>query len=199
MMGFFSIFALPRSRTAWLSNWLTTDNSICLHEFSNGAKDGLWDFIQSIESDFVGISEPGIEALDYIPSDVLMTFPMVIIKQDPAFSFKKCLSAWPSIYSGDNIRNVLKNILNQWSDVLDKLSQCENCKTFYEHDLNDLNVLSEIWEHLLPDIKHNKLRTKLLMEIDMSVKYRTIDQGYQMIKRQKETISAIRSMPWEWA
>src|SRR5262245_11295408 len=31
MMPFF-VPGLPRSRTAWLANWLTTDTSLCLHD-----------------------------------------------------------------------------------------------------------------------------------------------------------------------
>ncbi len=28
----FAVFALPRSGTAWVANWLTTDKSLCLHD-----------------------------------------------------------------------------------------------------------------------------------------------------------------------
>jgi hypothetical protein len=34
MPEYFFIMGLPRSRTAWLSNWFTSDTSICLHDAS---------------------------------------------------------------------------------------------------------------------------------------------------------------------
>lgn len=38
-VSFFFIAGLPRSRTAWLANWFTTDTSICLHDAWRYARD----------------------------------------------------------------------------------------------------------------------------------------------------------------
>ena len=81
----FLIFGRPRSRTAWLANFLTYRNSICLHE---GLADSLgnWDVLASRleaqDAEVVGNADTGMihwvdEALERYPDA-----PMVLLESN---------------------------------------------------------------------------------------------------------------------
>ncbi len=56
----FMVIGAPRSGTTWAANWLTTDNSLCLHDPLAMRHYSEWDGIKS--SKRLGISDTGISA-----------------------------------------------------------------------------------------------------------------------------------------
>ena len=54
----FMVIGLPRSRTTWLANWLTTDNTLCLHD--SAAKFTLNELNNYATQKKLGISETAL-------------------------------------------------------------------------------------------------------------------------------------------
>jgi hypothetical protein len=77
----FHILGLPRSRTAWLANYLTTDTSMCYHEGIQYCD--CWEDYTGLGETFDGIvgnADTGI----YLLRDWKPTGKLVIIERNPA-------------------------------------------------------------------------------------------------------------------
>lgn len=80
----YMIYALPRSRTAWLANFLSSDNNFCWHDGLNGCHS--WNDIASrfnppINYHSVGMADTGA-ALTKFPS-IYHHLPTIVILRDP--------------------------------------------------------------------------------------------------------------------
>lgn len=81
----FLIIGLPRSRTAWLSNFLTHGSIFCHHELvGRDGLDSLWTEFQYLEAEFIGNSD----TLQVMYLDEIMgnhpECKIVVVKRHPA-------------------------------------------------------------------------------------------------------------------
>ncbi len=140
----FIVIGLPRSGTTWLANWLTTERSLCLHDpFALGWPE-QWQF----DARQRGISCTGA----YTVKGFMEQYdcPVAIIDRDPAVcdaSLEKI--GFPSVAG---LRDVL---LAQRGKVFafDALWQESGART--------------LWNHLLPGVRFDPLRYRLLQDIQV--------------------------------
>jgi hypothetical protein len=78
----FFITGLPRSRTAWLANFFTTDHSFCYHDISRVGS--VWAILESTSSDFVGDSDSGL--LTLVDSLLIRFYIIPLIVQQKVLS-----------------------------------------------------------------------------------------------------------------
>lgn len=158
-MKHFFITGLPRSRTAWLANFLTYDDCFCFHE--------PWDRINSledltrllplIEKKYVGVSDAAF--LLHLPElrKLFPNAPIVIVKRDPLAV----------------IRSLAQKGLD-FSRSTDKFLSaiCEAEKV----DDNLLTVPFEpldaagIWRFVAPEAELNMARLKNLEDLNITTK-----------------------------
>lgn len=170
MSRYFFIFALPRSRTAWLANWLTVGDCLCLHEFGVVAGTGLMAFTAALPYARVGMSEPCPLVSEYIPENLLHTSPVLTVNMAPEESHRRCVEAWPHLVPAQEMADASLSTLRDWYMRLRHLSELPNCMTVNEQKLGNIDVLRTIWRHLMPTPFDN-LRTQMLVELGVCVRY----------------------------
>jgi len=144
----FLILGLPRSRTAWLSNFMTTGNIFCHHEAINGCHN-MTDFL--VKTEGCGDSDTGLALFKY--EDYLPNIRTVIIDSsiDAAVNF--------GLEQGHNIHKAM---------VIEK-ERLDNIHGLHV-DINDIDAnLESIWKHLT-DEPFNEKRANLLTNFNVQIK-----------------------------
>lgn len=163
----FLVLGLPRSRTAWLSNFLTYgDRSLCYHDLSRKCNT-LDDFYgyTSKPFEYVGVSDTALHMYPWFDS-IADKSRILVIKRDVSDSINSSLNLLQDYNKYDIINNILYNnyVL---SSIIDKYKPLVI-------DFNDIdNRLEDIWNYLLPNIPYNRYRTDLLLSqnIQTNIKY----------------------------
>ena len=62
----------------------------------------------------------------------------------------------------------------------------DGSKSIPEKALGDLDTLATLWSHLVPDLSYNQYRTRMLLEMDITVRYKTVEQGQEMMERHRQ-------------
>lgn len=165
----FMVIAAPRSGTTWVSNWLTTDTTLCLH-------DPLYqihyeDFDKLESSKVLGISCTG---MGYFP-DWLNAHPSrkVILHRDLS-EINKSMEAigLPSIEQNylDSLSKI-NGIHVDWMDIFN------NPKDIYEY---------------LTGFQFNEERHALLRGIEMQPKFSGLKVGHEVTKRLMQELGEIK-------
>ena len=160
----FFITGLPRSRTAWLANFLTYRESFCYHEAIRDVNslDDLKKLLSNPKYKYMGSSD---SSLPLFAEKVMNMFPdskLVVVERD-IVKVKKSLNKLFSEH--DEIHNMLKMNMN----ALGKLKSKYSHLLIQYESLDDVNVCKELWEYCLPDIEFNYERWRMLdlFKIDM--------------------------------
>ena len=148
-MGNFFIIGLPRSRTAWLSNFLTYDDMFCYHEGLNGCS-SISDYKSKLGS-FRGDSNTGLMLFNFEKHFPEAKVVIIDSEIDKASEFSK------ETY-GEDITETLK-LMKERLDGIKGLHINVN-------DIND--KLKEIWEYV-SDKTFNKERTDMLVKLNIQV------------------------------
>lgn len=149
----FFITGLPRSRTAWLSVLMTTDDTICFHEPSRDIAnlDDLGKKFESEQHRYVGVSDSG---LGFLASDILERFkPRTLIVERPIQEVEASLDAMG--FPASNYCEALKAELDLVKDgplVMRVPFQL----------LGDKRVAMRIFWHLMPGIPFDEERFEAL-------------------------------------
>jgi hypothetical protein len=157
MYHVFFATGLPRSRTAWMANWLTTDLSLCWH-------DKPFDESLLIPGRLVGFSGPElINQFDAIQESRPNSRWIVVLRNenDALLSFRR----WAGELLPEHIS--LETI---WQDRCHKISQmCRhpNVKAYHYKDLDDVEKCRELYQWVLPGLEFDEERWKLLNELNV--------------------------------
>lgn len=158
----FAVFALPRSGTAWVANWLTTDKSLCLHDPFAAAMPERWE-----ANGRFGIACTG----SYLFPKWLHTLdcPIAVIDRDP----DDCAASLRANGLPDGIEP-----LKQALDAIDG-------RRWRFSDLWDEEKARDLWAFLLPGIAFDAQRYRLLRSLRVETKNRTADMDTlaEIIKR----------------
>lgn len=149
-MNNFLILGLPRSRTAWLANFMTHDGFFCSHEGLNGCP-SLFVYRDKFTNG-MGDSNTGLALFDFEP--LFTTFKKVIIDSDidSAVAFSK------KHYSCDSTRTMIA--------MQSRLNSLDGLHVHF----NDINQrLEDIWTYIT-DLPFNTERAKMLMGFDVQVR-----------------------------
>jgi hypothetical protein len=144
----FFVLGLPRSRTAWLANFLTYDNHFCFHEAMNGCR-SIDEYKEKLA--YNGDSNTGMMLFNM--NALFPDSPKVIIERDPKYAIDYCYKTYGSY--DPQLIYVLK-------EGLDKI---DGLRIRYD-DID--NRLQEIWEYLIGD-GYNKQRANLLKKLNIQV------------------------------
>jgi len=148
-MSNFLVIGLPRSRTAWLANFLTYDGNFCYHEGLNGCST-IEEYKDKLGKD-KGDSNTGIMLFDfekYFPNT-----KVIIIDSD----IKKSVKFGKEVYSED-----IEDAMIKAKHRLDSI------KGLHINVDNINSSLKKIWEYV-SDKPFNKDRAAMLIKLNIQV------------------------------
>jgi len=164
----FLIFTTPRSKSAWLANFLTYENMVCLHE-------PCTDILSLDEMDTLLIEG---KKTGCVGSDLLVFADKLVDKYPEA---KRIL-----VYRDINeVAESLKRIgldnpkaISALSDIVKHISSIPNVILINFEQLMDTDNCRELWQFINPSVTVNEKRLDMLM--NMNVQLHEI--GYDMDK-----------------
>jgi len=146
-MNNFLVLGLPRSRTAWLANFLTYDGLYCTHEGLNGFS-SLAEYFDSF-GDNQGDSNTGLAIFPF--EDYFADFKKVIIDRD----IKRAVEFSLDTYGYDSTQ-IMENLNS-------RLIGAEGLHIAYD-DID--SRLDEIWDHVT-NKQFDETRAELLIELNI--------------------------------
>jgi len=148
-MANFFIIGLPRSRTAWLANFLTTDHRFCHHEGINGCS-SIEQYREKIGSND-GDSGTGMMLFDM--NTLFPDSPIVIIERDPNAAIEFCYRTYG--HYDPEAMHFLK----------ERLDKIEGLRIRYE----EINIrLADIWAHVVGS-PFNQRRADMLIKMNVQI------------------------------
>lgn len=168
----FLIAALPRSRTAWLANVLTWDKSFCFHELLKECKSpaelrGKMFLNTPMNCNYCGDCDP---MLPMFWEHVLKTMPEVkvlFVLRDPEQAFhsmEKALAEANVPVLPAMLQHFVLNSSRAISQFFKFLPTGQRMSVSFD-SLNDLHVVNDLWDFLLPDIEFPVERVKRMMNM----------------------------------
>jgi hypothetical protein len=170
------IASLPRSRTAWLANFLTYGPSFCFHEPMDQVSIQQYPWLfGSVAQEFVGSSD---SANTFVMEQLIDLFPaakIVVIRRE--------LNA---------VRESLKQIgldSGLWLEKMDRLLD----RIEYAYRPLVIPYLNfdagRIWHYLFPHVPLNQRRLEMLENFRLQVPAQvSIQKGYQLLERNGEVL-----------
>ena len=181
----FFIFSLPRSGTAWLSNFLTWGNAFCFHEVSYGCGS-----MEEIRDAFLRTECPVVGACDTAASvyahAIEGTFPnarFVIVLRDPREAHDSLVSIGAS---GESIPACSENL--SW------VASHMDCLTIPFERLFSQHALREIWEHVRMPDPFPWRRFEMLREYRIEDIERFVCYSDEQMNQQREAIGRFEKM-----
>lgn len=152
------ITGFPRTRTAWLANFLTYDDSFCFHEALKRCDgvDALPELFKSTGRRYVGNSD---SALPFFAETVRKLFPQakwVIVDRNEDEVLKSVRRVLPGLKH--------QEMLNMTKNFLDSLGGALRIKFL---ELKNKDKCEEIWKYCIPDIAFSNMRWKLLDQLNV--------------------------------
>jgi hypothetical protein len=183
-MKSFFILGLPRSRTAWLANLLTTEKVHCFHDLL-----GLLPFPE-LKTLFKQSNKEYTGATGTLPFDfgVLKGYfpdtPIVVIERPLDECYASTLKAWGFLSAGKYKAKVLE-VLNAQQKILELVKQDPNALVEDFHKLDD-DAIRRIWRHCAPTIEPDMFRIRQLGLFQIVFKH---SEEKDMMKAFKDTFS----------
>lgn len=168
----FFVTGLPRTRSAWIAAFLSTGETVCYHDLL-----GKIDHLDSLKEHLVdgnhGDSDSG---LILAPQKIIDLFPKskwLVIVRKPAeamSSLREFLHNGPWHQTLNNDGHLLR-LYEAGREVL-----LDNKLVHWVEfgDLNRLDVIEDIWKHLLPDVEFNEERWQILNQLNVQVEQRKV-------------------------
>lgn len=165
LKGTFFIASLPRTRTAWLANWLTCGDSTCHHEALRFCASGaeIKKYFEATGAPYVGDSDSG---LPFMIDEVMGEFPearLVVIERpvEPVLlSLAKTFSAAKASF---------QEVVTKTNLALERMKKKYRPLVIPYDALNDQKTCERIWAHCLPEIPFNELRWKMLDQLVVEI------------------------------
>lgn len=164
----FFITGLPRSRTAWLANLFSYENSFCFHEalkHCSEVKD-IKKVFNGVDKKYVGDSDSG---LPFFIDEVLDLFPdskLVLVSRGVSEVIESLEKVFPD-YSRLKIEKLVIKTQDAINNMVDKY------KPFILDfkDLNDMGACKLLWEYCVPGIVFDERRWEMLnlMNVEISI------------------------------
>jgi hypothetical protein len=152
-MGNFLILGLPRSRTAWLANFMSYDGFFCMHEGINGCI-SKEEYLEKFKYSNVGDSTTAAMVMQLAGVQLSGVRTLIIDS-----SIDKAVK-----YGKDVLRIDAEDILVDTATYLDNYPGLH----IPESQINDR--LDEIWYYLTDNAPFDDRRAKMLVDLDIQVK-----------------------------
>jgi len=133
----FYVIGLPRSRTQWLSFFLTDDNTVCQHEYYSSHKEVPELFV---EGKRVGVCDTNpLTTPDYGDK------PVLIVRRDPEDVKADLLRKFDKPAGVPNFEAFVSSFIDKYEEALEKIVP-ENSMTVQFNDLSNVETLKLICE-----------------------------------------------------
>jgi|KBSMisStaDraftv2_1062788.scaffolds.fasta_scaffold00169_23 hypothetical protein len=175
----FVIFALPRSRTAWLSQWLSYKGRRVGHDLAphadtcQGYLDSLWPLSGTVET--------GIQDAHHLLRIAMPSAKFVVIRR-PVEEVNHSLAQF-GVEQTDE--------MHRRSMVLD---QIEATRSINYRDLKDVRVCADLWEYLLDipfDFEWWRHMDAQNIQIDVPQQLQFLAERHEPITRLKEEMASL--------
>lgn len=157
LMNPFFVTGLPRSRTAWLANLFTTDQTICWH-------DRRFEEALTINPKRVGFSGPELVTQFEHIRELFPKSPWLVVLRNADEALTSFKLAAGDLLPQDDL------LLKFWKDRCHLLSQIcthANVTTVAFSELNNEEVIRAIWARILPDIAFDVQRWEMLSKLNV--------------------------------
>jgi len=167
----FFVTGMPRSRTAWLSVFLSSDGMLCEHD--------LLSRVQSLDcfttlmcaQGIAGDSDSGLLSAVVDVGERFMESPWVLVRRDPQEAWESlrafCASGpWRVLPLCDEARDVL---FRMYEDAARLLTDNPRCLVVDFADLDSMDALRSIWDWCRPDTGFDSARAQALCRMRVNV------------------------------
>lgn len=175
------ITGLPRSRTAWLANFLTTGLTYCHHDatLTGPQPSKLRKLAEETRKDtravWVGDSDSGLLVTAAATAKAFPQARWVMVRRDPedaAESYIKYFKAhpYPSVpfISEEHARGMMKFCAHFLARIPEAIPEKLLLEVDYE-DLNSEDTIRAIWEWCVPSLPFSRRRWQMLQAFNVSV------------------------------
>ena len=164
---YFYIIGLPRSRTAWLSQFFTTEYSECNHDlfssyFVHGAS-----ILQGQYKQYTGSADTNPESWAGIRKPKGPTVKVIRHIDDVKISMMEAFKT-PAGFTAEAWVNALDRLLDRYQTCLFDINAD---LTINYDDLNDLDVVNHLWKTCIPSIGATPYRVASMMDLNITVKH----------------------------
>jgi hypothetical protein len=158
------ITGLPRSRTAWLANFMTYGSSFCYHELlrERGAA-GMLEAMTSDRYDHVGNSDCGIPFFaKYLPGTGLK---LIVVRRNADEVINSLLQIFPTE------QGAIELVVAAGLKHLNRLQIERPCLIVEYDELGEVATCKAIWDYCIPDAPFDTARWALLdkMKVETTV------------------------------
>ena len=162
MKNNFFITGLPRSRTSWLANFFTYNDSFCFHEATRfcSSMNDLKELMQSHSASNIGNADP---ALLYIMDDLVKQFPsakIVLIERE----LHETVDSFIDFYTSYEYKNI-QEWIEELFEKMEKIKKNYQVLTVKHNDLNNMDECRKVWNFILPGETFDEKRWNLLDEL----------------------------------
>lgn len=153
----FLVFSLPRSRSSWLSVFLTTGFAICLHDYSAYGKSLPTNLFQC---SYIGMASTGAAGEWEHWVNKYPSAPLVVINRSP----RECAASFCEV-----MQLKLNTVMPGMLDLNERLRQISALPQTLTVEFGDIDArAAEIYEHCLPGqfLDRRRLDELLQMQIE---------------------------------
>lgn len=180
----FFVFCLPRSRSAWLSNFLTYESVFCMHEPLPECRT-----IEDLEAKLVTTGTPIAGAADtgamFWVDEIIEHFPsarFVVLARDPAGFVEQTRRMGAT-------ENDAIAMLEQFETTIGTLHKLgKRTLTVASKQLDDYDVANKVWRHVGMPIDMHRLRYEQLRDTRVEV---IMDRARDRVLRNADNIKAL--------
>lgn len=157
----FLVTGLPRSRTAWLANALTTDHSFCRHE---ALLDGVTALVPWLSgASRRGDSDSGLPLVWPMVRNAFPEAPLVIVKRDPMQVRASAVK-----FLGDRFDvSKLLDVISSMESALKEIEVTELHLSVRFEDVGNVETGAKIWKYVLPDLPFDPVRWTFLNTLNV--------------------------------
>jgi hypothetical protein len=163
----FFVTGLPRSRTGWLANFLTSQGALCVHEgLIHGVDPALRWLTRGGPNVRRGLSDSILPLYWTEVFQPFSSFRLVIVERDP----EECWESLLDFLELNEVRVARVELEARFASVSahlrDMIMFCPHVLVKFE-ELNEPEALLDIWEHCLPGLPYDEERTNLLQRLNV--------------------------------
>lgn len=176
----FVIFALPRSRTAWLSRFLTYGDWVCGHEEAR--------HLRQIGDVQTWLSQPNTGTIETLAAPFWRSLPQktrVAVIRRPVGDVVRSL-----MRLGDFDRAKLTEVITTFDRKLDQIEKRVECLSVNFDELEQEDVCAKVFEHCLP-YQHDRDWWRCMARENIQVDLRAMFRHFDVFRPQLEKLGRL--------
>lgn len=166
MKNIFFIIGTPRTRSTWLANLFTYQDTFCYHEALRYCTS-----VSEFKKLLLSHDEPNVGNADsdLIPvmDEMVRAFPnakILIVERE----IEDAVRSFLTLVQGHS-RDQAYKFFKAYNERLGQIKERYKYRTVSYYDLNKIEIVRQMWAYILPDIPFNNRRFKILDEMSVNV------------------------------